>query len=110
MICPTVSCIHSSSVHLSNAASFYSRIKWKATKLAADGSSRNLGLHRLSPAGDLHLGTPAWCTSLHGCIIPPTQSDLNMDRRTFLSHSGQLLVAAGLAPNMFSENRMLESN
>ena len=33
-----------------------------------------------------------------------------MDRRTFLSHSGQLFVVAGLAPSMFSENRMLESN
>src|SRR5207248_8557055 len=33
-----------------------------------------------------------------------------MDRRTFLSHSSQLFVVTGLAPNMFSENRMLESN
>ena len=33
-----------------------------------------------------------------------------MDRRTFLSHSGQLFVAAGLAPSMFAENRMPESN
>jgi len=33
-----------------------------------------------------------------------------MDRRTFLSHSGRLLVAAGLAPRMFAENRMPESN
>src|ERR1700687_1496255 len=35
MICPTVSRIHSSSLDLSNAASFYSRIKSKATKVAA---------------------------------------------------------------------------
>ena len=33
-----------------------------------------------------------------------------MDRRTFLSQSGQLVVAAGLAPSMFAENRMPESN
>ena len=33
-----------------------------------------------------------------------------MDRRTFLSHSGRLLAAAGLAPRMFAENRMPESN
>ena len=33
-----------------------------------------------------------------------------MDRRTFLSHSGQLLVAARLAPSMFAENRMPETN
>ena len=33
-----------------------------------------------------------------------------MDRRTFLSHSGQLFVAAGLAPSMFAENRMPEPN
>ena len=33
-----------------------------------------------------------------------------MDRRTFLSHSGQLFVAAKLAPSMFAENRMPESN
>src|SRR5438034_6312608 len=34
----------------------------------------------------------------------------NMDRRTFLSHSGRMLLAAGLAPRMFAENRMSESN
>src|SRR2546422_11299743 len=33
-----------------------------------------------------------------------------MDRRTFLSHSGRMLLAAGLAPWMFAENRMSESN
>ena len=33
-----------------------------------------------------------------------------MDRRSFLSHSGQLLVATGLAPRMFSENPMPEYN
>src|SRR3989442_7227167 len=33
-----------------------------------------------------------------------------MDRRTFLSHSGRMLLAAGLAPRMFAENRMSESN
>src|SRR5207237_2285619 len=33
-----------------------------------------------------------------------------LDRRTFLSHSGRWLVAAGLAPKMFAENRMSESN
>src|SRR6266480_6836971 len=34
----------------------------------------------------------------------------NMGRRTFLSHSGRMLLAAGLAPRMFAENRMSESN
>src|SRR6266487_1080534 len=33
-----------------------------------------------------------------------------MARRTFLSHSGRMLLAAGLAPRMFAENRMSESN
>ena len=33
-----------------------------------------------------------------------------MNRRSFLSHSGQLLVAAGLAPRMFSGNRMPENH
>ncbi len=33
-----------------------------------------------------------------------------MDRREFLSHSARLLVAAGLSPRMFAENRMPESN
>jgi hypothetical protein len=33
-----------------------------------------------------------------------------MDRRSFLSHSGQLFVVAGLAPRMFSGNRMPENN
>jgi hypothetical protein len=33
-----------------------------------------------------------------------------MDRRSFLSHSGQLLVATGLAPRMFSENPMPDYN
>jgi hypothetical protein len=33
-----------------------------------------------------------------------------MDRRSFLSQSGQLLVAAGLAPRMFSETPMPEYN
>src|SRR5438552_18257260 len=33
-----------------------------------------------------------------------------MDRRTFLSHSGRMLLAAGLAPWMFAENRMSECN
>ena len=41
---------------------------------------------------------------------PADPTELNMDRRTFLSHSSQLFVVTGLAPNMFSENRMLESN
>jgi hypothetical protein len=33
-----------------------------------------------------------------------------MDRRTFLSQSSQLLVAAGLAPRLFGENLMPENN
>jgi len=33
-----------------------------------------------------------------------------MDRRSFLSHSGQLLVAAGVARKMFRENGMPEDN
>ena len=33
-----------------------------------------------------------------------------MNRRTFLSNSSRLLVAAGLAPRMFAESRMPESN
>ena len=33
-----------------------------------------------------------------------------MDRRRFLSHFGQLFVAAKLAPSMFAENRMPENN
>jgi hypothetical protein len=33
-----------------------------------------------------------------------------MDRRSFLSQSGQILVAAGLAPRMFGENPMPEYN
>src|SRR5881275_379635 len=46
-----------------------------------------------------------------GCIIRLAFGGrANMDRRTFLSHSGRLLVAAGLAPRMFAENRMPESN
>ncbi len=40
----------------------------------------------------------------------PPGTGLNMNRRTFLSHSGQLFVVAGLAPSMFGENRMPESN
>jgi hypothetical protein len=37
-------------------------------------------------------------------------TDLDIDRRTFLSHAARLLMAAGLAPRMLSENRMPESN
>jgi hypothetical protein len=37
-------------------------------------------------------------------------TELNIDRRRFLSHSGRLLVVAGLAPSMFSENPMPEYN
>jgi hypothetical protein len=33
-----------------------------------------------------------------------------MDRRTFLSHSGRLTMAAALAPRVFAENPMLEAN
>src|SRR6476661_4081242 len=33
-----------------------------------------------------------------------------MNRRTFLSHSGRLFMVAGLAPSVFGENRMPESN
>jgi hypothetical protein len=33
-----------------------------------------------------------------------------MDRRTFLSHSGRLLVAAALAPRLFAESPMSEPN
>ncbi len=33
-----------------------------------------------------------------------------MNRRTFLSHSGRLFVAAGSAPRMFADNRMPEYN
>jgi hypothetical protein len=33
-----------------------------------------------------------------------------MNRRTFLSQYGQLLLAAGLAPKIFAENQMSESN
>src|ERR1700757_879346 len=49
--------------------------------------------------------------ALPGCIIQPTcRSELNMDRRTFLLQSGQLLAVAGLAPSMFGENPMPELN
>src|SRR5207302_1333485 len=46
-----------------------------------------------------------------GCIIRLAFGGrANMDRREFLSHSARLLVAAGLSPRMFAENRMPESN
>src|SRR5207244_5516580 len=46
-----------------------------------------------------------------GCIIRLAFGGrANMDRREFLSHSGRMLLVAGLAPRMFAENRMSESN
>jgi len=45
-----------------------------------------------------------------GCIIQPRSETGKMDRRTFLSHSGQLLALAQFAPGMFAENPMPERN
>ena len=43
-----------------------------------------------------------------GCIIQRRSGTGKMDRRTFLSHSGQLLALAQFAPGMFVENPMPE--
>src|SRR5204863_2840978 len=84
MICPTVSCIATCRARTLLRRTFYSRWGREANEL---GPSTLGYIIRLTFGGRA-----------------------NMDRREFLSHSTRLLVAAGLAPRMFGENRMFESN
>jgi hypothetical protein len=44
------------------------------------------------------------------CIIQPHFRNGEMDRRIFLSHSGQLLVLSQFVPRIFAENSMPETN
>src|SRR5437016_13990859 len=84
MICPTVSCMATSRARTLLRRTFYSRWGREANEF---GPSTLGYIIRLTFGGRA-----------------------NLDRRTFLSHSGRILLAAGLAPWMFAENRMSESN
>src|SRR5207247_9275917 len=84
MICPTVSCIATSRARTLLRRTFYSRWGREANEL---GPSTLGYIIRLTFGGRA-----------------------NMDRRTFLSHSGRMLLAAGLARWMFDAHRLHEAN